>query len=89
MYEASSYLCDLFGVLASAFANLVVYSSVDEANARKILNAFVEDTGIEVDFSSFLRDLPWQGLKPNPAIRRPMCGLAHHWKTILSQKNVD
>ncbi|AFK07497.1 MULTISPECIES: ABC transporter substrate-binding protein [Mesotoga] len=35
---------------ASAFANLVVYSSVDEANARKILNAFVEDTGIEVDF---------------------------------------
>jgi len=36
--------------VASAFANLVVYSSVDEANARKILNAFVEDTGIEVDF---------------------------------------
>jgi len=35
---------------ASAFANLVVYSSVDEANATKILNAFVEDTGIEVDF---------------------------------------
>lgn len=36
--------------VASAFANLVVYSSVDEANARKILNAFVEDTGIKVDF---------------------------------------
>ncbi|MFA6977094.1 MAG: ABC transporter substrate-binding protein, partial [Mesotoga sp.] len=36
--------------VASAFANLVVYSSVDEANARKILNAFVQDTGIEVDF---------------------------------------
>ena len=32
------------------FANLVVYSSVDEANARKILNAFVAETGIKVDF---------------------------------------
>ncbi|HPE68832.1 MAG TPA: ABC transporter substrate-binding protein [Thermotogota bacterium] len=32
------------------FANLVVYSSVDEANARKILNAFEAETGIKVDF---------------------------------------
>ena len=37
-------------VLTSAFANLVVYSSVDEANARKILNAFTEATGVKVDF---------------------------------------
>jgi iron(III) transport system substrate-binding protein len=29
---------------------LVVYSSVDEANAKKILDAFTEDTGIEVAF---------------------------------------
>ena len=37
-------------LVAVTFANLVVYSSVDEANARKILNAFVEQTGIAVDF---------------------------------------
>ncbi|AMW33623.2 MAG: ABC transporter substrate-binding protein [Fervidobacterium pennivorans] len=29
---------------------LIVYSSVDEANARKILSAFTKDTGIDVDF---------------------------------------
>lgn len=41
----------LFIALAMvSFANLVVYSSVDEANARKILNAFVEETGVKVDF---------------------------------------
>jgi len=37
-------------LVAAAFSNLVVYSSVDEANARKILNAFVEETGVKVDF---------------------------------------
>lgn len=34
----------------SAFAELIVYSSVDEANARKILNVFSRDTGIKVKF---------------------------------------
>lgn len=37
-------------MITSAFANLVVYSSVDEANARKILNAFTAATGIKVNF---------------------------------------
>jgi len=37
-------------IAVGLFANLVVYSSVDEANARKILNAFVAETGIKVDF---------------------------------------
>lgn len=37
-------------LVAVTLANLVVYSSVDEANARKILNAFVEETGVGVDF---------------------------------------
>lgn len=40
----------LFGLLLSAALaqNLVVYSSVDEENAAKILAAFTEDTGIQV-----------------------------------------
>lgn len=41
-------LCAL--IVSYAFANLVIYSSVDEANARKILNAFTEATGVKVDF---------------------------------------
>ena len=37
-------------LVVGVFANLVVYTSVDEANARKILNAFTEETGIKVDY---------------------------------------
>mgnify|MGYP001025032348 FL=1 len=37
-------------LLVFSFAELVIYSSVDEANARKILNAFSKDTGIEVKY---------------------------------------
>lgn len=40
----------LFALSLSAFANLVIYTSVDEANARKILNAFSNDTGIKIDY---------------------------------------
>lgn len=36
--------------LTLSFAELIVYSSVDEANARKILNAFSKQTGIEVKY---------------------------------------
>ncbi|HNR64499.1 MAG TPA: ABC transporter substrate-binding protein [Thermotogota bacterium] len=32
------------------FSELVIYSSVDEANARKILNAFSAETGIKLNF---------------------------------------
>jgi len=39
----------IFG-LSSAFADLTIYSSVDEANARKILAAFSADTGVKVNF---------------------------------------
>jgi iron(III) transport system substrate-binding protein len=41
------------GILLSVsalFAELIVYSSVDEANARKILNKFSEETGVKVKF---------------------------------------
>lgn len=44
----SVLLLSVFGSLFAA--KLVVYSSVDEANARKILAAFSKDTGIEVEF---------------------------------------
>ncbi|WP_036225000.1 ABC transporter substrate-binding protein [Mesoaciditoga lauensis] len=37
-------------LVASSFAELIIYSSVDEANARKILNAFSRETGIKVKF---------------------------------------
>lgn len=40
----------LLMLVTCTFANLVVYTSVDEANARKILNAFSEETGIKVDY---------------------------------------
>lgn len=36
--------------LCSAFAELTIYTSVDEANARKILNAFSSDTGVKVNY---------------------------------------
>jgi iron(III) transport system substrate-binding protein len=39
----------VFG-LGSAFADLTIYTSVDEANARKILNAFSSDTGVKVNY---------------------------------------
>jgi iron(III) transport system substrate-binding protein len=46
-------LASLSGVLRTARAadasNLTVYSSVDEANATKILKAFTADTGVKVD----------------------------------------
>ncbi len=38
------------GSLAFAGGKLVIYSSVDEENANKILSAFSEDTGIKVSF---------------------------------------
>ncbi|GAB6189711.1 ABC transporter substrate-binding protein [Marinitoga arctica] len=37
-------------MLSVSFAELIVYSSVDEANARKILNAFSKETGINVKY---------------------------------------
>jgi len=37
-------------LLVFSFAELIIYSSVDEANARKILNAFSKETGIEVKY---------------------------------------
>ena len=44
----------VFGLLISSMSfaagKLVIYSSVDEGNAKKILGAFSEDTGIKVSF---------------------------------------
>ncbi|MBO8141718.1 MAG: ABC transporter substrate-binding protein [Firmicutes bacterium] len=36
--------------VGAAAESITVYSSVDEENARKILNAFTEDTGVDVRF---------------------------------------
>ncbi|MBM7560214.1 ABC transporter substrate-binding protein [Marinitoga litoralis] len=36
--------------LVISFSELIIYSSVDEANARKILNAFSKETGIQVKY---------------------------------------
>ena len=38
------------GAKEQAEKKVVVYSSVDEANAKKILDAFSADTGIKVSF---------------------------------------
>ena len=40
----------LVPVFAKACQTLVVYSSVDEVNAKKILDAFTAQTGIAVQF---------------------------------------
>jgi iron(III) transport system substrate-binding protein len=56
--------------------DLIVYSSVDEENARHILEAFTKETGIKVQMV-FLSSGPAlsriEAEKPTP---RPMSGLA-------------
>ncbi|KLO24349.1 MULTISPECIES: ABC transporter substrate-binding protein [unclassified Marinitoga] len=40
----------ILSLFVLSFSELIIYSSVDEANARKILNAFSKQTGIEVKY---------------------------------------
>ena len=44
------FILSLLLIALIGFSELVIYSSVDEANARKILNAFSADTGIKLNF---------------------------------------
>jgi len=44
------FFLSLLLIALIGFSELVIYSSVDEANARKILNAFSAETGIKLNF---------------------------------------
>lgn len=49
MRKVLSFLL-LLSICMVGFSELVIYSSVDEANARKILNAFSAATGVKLNF---------------------------------------
>jgi spermidine/putrescine-binding protein len=59
---------------------VIVYSSVDEANAKKILDAFTAETGITA------RAPRLRGSRRNPPIRRLTYGSALRARTMSSPR---
>ena len=80
------FFLSLLLIALIGFSELVIYSSVDEANARKILSAFSAETGIKLNFV-FLSSGPAmariEAEKNNP---QADVWLERRWKTTFSRK---